>query len=565
MNYGDAVKHLIQYVVEDDSISVLEIYSFARLHTEFDEEDVPELIDRLSESGIEVYDPESAEEEAAVEQIEERERDLVRQNPQIYMQDLARFAVLTRAEELDCARSMNAAMSKVLKTLAPYREVADRALQIFNKLHNENQLSLALNGFLNPVYKLPDPTTKTDDQKRDSEQRFYSQARSRIARYRRANQAYFSDKPSERPAEKLAALEDAFRYFKFATIHYSNLLQVFESTSAELDQYLGEIFEICSQEGLSRQATEEVILTRISEQPISDLIQQLPKPVRPAIKRNIRALEHARNGIQQLEHQQQLSFSQLRERSLLAKEAIQEFKEATNRLVTGNLRLVMKIVQQFTNFDQNMPDLVQEGNLGLMRAAQKFDYTLGFRFSTYASFWIREYVRLKFAEASQTVRLPTKLTNVIQKVNRSRNSLNQRLAREPTIGEIVEDSGLALQAVLDAKRYEAGTVSIDEPVNSEEDGVTFVDTLVSEGVPSPEDLAMQKGLADAFELALSNLTTREAQMVISKYGIWGVRDQSTNELAEQLQIPAHRVRQVVGKAIRKLRFPEYKELLEPYL
>ena len=261
MTLDEAVQHLARYVAENDSLSMRDLYSFTQRDTELDEEDVPELIERLANIGVEVYDPESVEEEAALDGIEERERGLIRDNPQIYMRELANYDVLTRDEELECARSVHSGMSVALEGLAAYRPIADRVLEIFEKNQSRERLYLALNGFLDPVSDLPnrlqDADANDDD---DTEELFFENAKQRIESYRAAHAAYFNRPRDQRNKTLATTLEQSLHFFKFTTNHYNALLDIHKSISDKLDELLRTVQGICEDAGVPMQSIEDQVL-----------------------------------------------------------------------------------------------------------------------------------------------------------------------------------------------------------------------------------------------------------------------------------------------------------------
>ena len=231
----------------------------------------------------------------------------------------------------------------------------------------------------------------------------------------------------------------------------------------------------------------------------------------------------------------------------------------------GNLRLVIAVAQNYQNQGVPLLDLVQEGNVGLIRAARKFDYTRGFRFSTYATWWIREAVLKAVNDLPRTVHLPQKLLQSIRVVTRVQSLLTQQLGRDPTVNEIASKSGLSTKQVREVITYGQNAVSVETPVGDEDSDQTLVDLLVSDHIPTPEQEAAMAGLRHAVELSLTDLTAREAQILTLKFGIGRYDEMSIREISQELGISPDRVRQITGNALRRLKTPQFASLLEPYL
>lgn len=564
--FEQAVDHLSQYVAEDGRISINDIYAFARLHTDLHDEQYAELAHHLIEIGIDVYDFEREQEAQIVEEIEERERGSIRENTQIYMRDVGEYDLLSREEELAYSRAMNEAMSEALASIALVKPVNDQCRELMNSHVNNRQLNRLLAGFLDPVEVLPQverPSANGDSDERE-DPLDHDTALRRIQLFTEASVRYFDTPADERTKEQQGAVEQSFRLFKFATNQYTDLLDTFKEVVSSVENITARVKSICLTAGVSDADALERICARLTALRLSDVIRDLPLAVQSNLNAHMHVIERARDRLRTIETQCELPYVELLERNRLLDAAIQSFRNAKNKLVSGNLRLVMRVAQNYSNHGALLLDLIQEGNLGLIRAAEKYDYTRGFKFSTYATWWIRQAITHALNEFGRTVKLPASLTQSIRNVGRAKSRLTQLLGRDPRLGELAEETGLSVQQIRDVVLYEHNAISIDEP-NNDEDDTTLVDTLISESVPSPEQMALEQGLRDAVEITLADLTTRETQILSLRYGIGRTSDMSTAEIAQELGISSNRVRQITVKALRRLRQPRYSPLLEPYL
>ena len=564
--FEQAVDHLSRYVAEDGRLSMADVCAFARLHTDLHDEQYAELAHRLIEIGIDVYDFERDQEAQIVEEIEERERGTIRENTQLYMRDVGEYDLLSREDELAFARAMNEAMSEALAAIAPVRPVNVRCRELLASHVSNGQLNRLLAGFLDHVEDLPDverPAANGNSGERE-DPLDQEVAKRRIELFEEASNVYFGTPRNERSKKQRITIEESLRCFKFASNHYSSLLDIFKETVNSTENAIARVESICLTAGVSDPTFREQFYHRLTAHRLSDVIINLPVDVQTNLNSHMHIIERTREKLRSVEKQCDLSYVEILDRDRRLDNAIQRFRKAKNDLVSGNLRLVMRVAQTYSNHGALLLDLIQEGNLGLIRAAEKYDYTRGFKFSTYATWWIRQAITQALNEFGRTVKLPASLTQSIRTVGRAKMRLTQILGRDPKLGELAKETGLSVQQVRDVVLYEHNAISIDEP-NNDEDDTSLVDTLISESVPSPEQMALEQGLRDAVELTLADLTTRETQILSLRYGIGRTADMSTAEIARELGISSNRVRQITMKALRRLRQPRYTPLLEPYL
>jgi RNA polymerase primary sigma factor len=239
-------------------------------------------------------------------------------------------------------------------------------------------------------------------------------------------------------------------------------------------------------------------------------------------------------------------------------------KDALNKLINANLRFVVSVSKQYQNQGLSLPDLINEGNLGLIKAAQRFDETRGFKFISYAVWWIRQSILQALAEQARIVRLPLNKIGSINKINKTFAELEQKYEREPTVLEIAQALELAPNDIKESMKSAGRHVSMDAPISPDDEGNMY-EVIYNEDNPHPDRELLNESLRKEIERALSTLTYREANIVRLYFGLNGKHAHTLEEIGEEFNLTRERVRQIKEKAIKRLKHSTRNKILKTYL
>ena len=556
-----------------------------------DPDQVEETIQMLMDIGIEVLESNSSasddNSDAAPETIADTRTTLTTVESEVgrttdpvrlYMREMGTVDLLTREGEIAIAKRIEEGARELLQACCFYPGIVDRILDEYQEVvTGDRRLSEVLVGFMDIEEGIPPPALaqkKEKEEKGDSEEDEASgpdpiEVKKRFSalkrQFNKANKACAKTRISKAAIKEQEKLGEIFQFLKLAPTQFEIIADPARDALEIIRQVEKYLFTIYVKRGkMPRKEFIQEYAGNEADASWSEKIAKSRKPWAKEVKQNITEIVRLQNKLSKLEKIIQLPVSEIKDinRKMSIGEA--KIRRAKKDMVEANLRLVISIAKKYTNRGLQFLDLIQEGNIGLMKAVDKFEYRRGYKFSTYATWWIRQAITRSIADQARTIRIPVHMIETINKLNRVSRQMVQEMGREPTPEELGERMDLPEDKVRRVLKIAKEPISTETPIGDEED-TTLGDFIEDTSIDAPDIAAIEENLEGATDDILGSLTAREAKVLRMRFGIGMNTDHTLEEVGKQFDVTRERIRQIEAKALRKLRHPTRSSHLKGFL
>ena len=496
----------------------------------------------------------------------------------LYMREMGTVDLLTREGEIVIAKRIEEGYRELLAACCFYPGIVDKILDDYQEvLKEEKRLAEVLVGFMDINDEIPPPAIVQAAQKKeknedDDEQptgpdpvevkkRFNALKR----QFNKTEKACSKSRTTKKAIKEQQKLGEIFKFLKLSPTQFEVIARPARDSL-----------------GIIRDCEKEVyrIFVKLARMPRREFIQSYPgneadpnwglkmsrirKPWAKTIRENIEEVTRQHNKLGRLENIIGLDIAHIKDINRRMSIGEAKIRRAKKDMVEANLRLVISIAKKYTNRGLQFLDLIQEGNIGLMKAVDKFEYRRGYKFSTYATWWIRQAITRSIADQARTIRIPVHMIETINKLNRVSRQMVQEKGREPTPEELGERMELPEDKIRRVLKIAKEPISTETPIGDEDD-TTLGDFIEDTAIPSPDEAATEDNLTEATDDILGSLTAREAKVLRMRFGIGMNTDHTLEEVGKQFDVTRERIRQIEAKALRKLRHPTRSSHLRGFL
>ena len=556
-----------------------------------DPDQVEETIQMLMDIGIEVLESTSTasddSSESAPETIADTRTTLTTVESEVgrttdpvrlYMREMGTVDLLTREGEIAIAKRIEEGARELLHACCFYPGIVDRILDEYQEVvAGDRRLSEVLVGFMDIEEGIPPPALaqkKEKEEKGDTDdeeasgpdpaevkKRFSSLKR----QFNKSEKACARTRTSKAAIQEQQKLGDIFQFLKLSPTQFEIIADPARDALEIIRDVEKYLFTIYVKRGkMPRKEFIQEFSGNEADASWSEKVAKSRKPWAKEVKANLQEIVRLQNKLSKLEKIIQLPRSEIKDinRKMSIGEA--KIRRAKKDMVEANLRLVISIAKKYTNRGLQFLDLIQEGNIGLMKAVDKFEYRRGYKFSTYATWWIRQAITRSIADQARTIRIPVHMIETINKLNRVSRQMVQEMGREPTPEELGERMDLPEDKVRRVLKIAKEPISTETPIGDEED-TTLGDFIEDTSIDAPDIAAIEENLQGATDDILGSLTAREAKVLRMRFGIGMNTDHTLEEVGKQFDVTRERIRQIEAKALRKLRHPTRSSHLKGFL
>ena len=576
LTYAEVNDHLPQDISEPDQVEdIIQMINDMGIQVFEQAPDADELLMTEGDrSADEIAAAEAAAALAAVENEAGRTTDPVR----MYMREMGTVELLTREGEIVIAKRIEEGIRELLSALAFYPGVARKLSNEYNLVaKEEKKLSDMLVGYLDPADHVPsaqeiaeqNANKENDDAEEtdtgpdpvEAKKRFTALKRQCTKTEKTLAEKGYNSKEGQKEMTKLGEL---FKFFKLTPRVFDPLVETPRAVLAVLRESEREITRLVVRE--CRMDRKDFIKSFQGSESKLDWVDSASKKADVAERlANYREdIVRLQKRIAVIEDEVGLKTMEIKEINRRMSMGEARARRAKKEMVEANLRLVISIAKKYTNRGLQFLDLIQEGNIGLMKAVDKFEYRRGYKFSTYATWWIRQAITRSIADQARTIRIPVHMIETINKLNRISRQMLQEMGREPTPEELGERMDMPEDKVRKVLKIAKEPISMETPIGDDEDS-HLGDFIEDVTISSPVDAATEEGLTEATRDVLGGLTAREAKVLRMRFGIDMNTDHTLEEVGKQFDVTRERIRQIEAKALRKLRHPTRSDYLRSFL
>jgi RNA polymerase primary sigma factor len=497
----------------------------------------------------------------------------------MYMREMGTVPLLTREGEIVIAKRIEEGLRETMAILARYPGNVQRILSVYERVvAEEADLATVISGFLDPEDIIPDMSLVAEakssgnyeasehEEKKgldlDLTHSRFGSIKKNLARFEKALVKNGMDAKTRKIQDEVA---EVFSSLKLVPALMDPLLDGVRSEMQKIRDQEKLVREHCvAKSGMPRELFISLYVSHESE--IDWLDEQIAggEAWAKGLSRYRVSIRHALKTVKRISDRTGLEIAEIKDINRRLFVAVGKTRAAKKDMIEANLRLVISIAKKYTNRGLHFLDLIQEGNIGLMKAVDKFEYRRGFKFSTYATWWIRQAITRSISDLARTIRVPVHMMETVNKLNRLTRQLIQELGRAPTIEELAIKMELPEDKVLKALDVAKQPISLETPVGDDDDSTMW--NLVSDtSAESPMDHATDEGLKETTTSVLTALTEREAKVLRMRFGIDMNTDHTLEEVGRQFSVTRERIRQIEAKALRKLRHPARSEQLRSFI
>jgi RNA polymerase primary sigma factor len=579
LTYAEVNDHLPEDISDPDQVEdIIQMINDMGIQVFEQAPDADELL--LTEGDGSADDIAAAEAAAALAAVETeagRTTDPVR----MYMREMGTVELLTREGEIVIAKRIEEGIRELMAALAFYPGAVKTILDDYALVaKEERKLADILVGYLDPADHVPSAQQiaeqqaaknagETSDDEETNNGPDPVEAKKRFTALKRQfnkTEKVLADHGRQDPAsiKEMEKLGELFKFFKLTPKVFDPINDRARGALGSVREQEREIMRIAIRRcGMPRK--EFIKSFQGSESNLKWVSRHTrKKDYGPKINANKEDIQRAQRRMIQIEEETGLTVTEIKDINRRMSMGEARARRAKKEMVEANLRLVISIAKKYTNRGLQFLDLIQEGNIGLMKAVDKFEYRRGYKFSTYATWWIRQAITRSIADQARTIRIPVHMIETINKLNRISRQMLQEMGREPTPEELGERMEMPEDKVRKVLKIAKEPISMETPIGDDEDS-HLGDFIEDQTISSPVDSATNQGLTEATKDVLAGLTAREAKVLRMRFGIDMNTDHTLEEVGKQFDVTRERIRQIEAKALRKLRHPTRSDFLRSFL